>query len=434
MANKNELPVEITLSDIDYDGIVESKDQEVIEAINSVPSIRAKQKIIDSLPESARLVKGFPVLTEGTFNGMYYPDEVLQRDAGTWIEHEKPGMTRKSKFGHKSGVGARVGHILNSYYDDGYVKQDILLLDKEAINKWDQGFLDDVSIRALAKVDMENSTSKKIIVKKLRGIGTDFVDKPACKTCGLDVVLAKLEGQEGEVNQVNSNQELEDKDMSGKNEGVKEQIVTMFAELGEKIGKLFDNDEELPVENEEQEEEVQDNPVIEEQEEEPEEESEEPEEEESEEEEDESEEPELEEESGEEDNMKEVFETQLSEMKESFETQLSEIKQMYKSKINELETELADAESKKAEKNRTALVEKYTELSEKFGVEVTEETVAELSDEKIIAQNEAFEIVLSKVPEGELPRLVSLTLEKQKTDIEAELEELEERKRNMFQG
>ena len=177
---------------------LEGTKEETIQAINSVPGIRNKAKIIEGLPDSARFIKGYPVLKEGTFNRMFFPRDVLERDAHTWMEHEKEGMTRKVKLNHGSGVEGRVAHLTNSYFDDDLVKTDFLILDQKAIEKWDQGFLDDPSITAVPKFDLtasRKSTPANLVIKSLRGTGFDFVDRPACKTCGIDSILAELDDE-----------------------------------------------------------------------------------------------------------------------------------------------------------------------------------------------------------------------------------------------
>lgn len=431
MSSKHDLNVVVTLSDNEFE-LTDSTQEEVINAINSVPSIRAKERIIKNLPNSARLIKALPVLTEGTYNGMFYPDDVLQRDAKSWVEHDKPGMTLKVKLEHKGGVIDRAGHIIDSYYDDKFIKQDILLLNEEAINLWDQGFLDDVSIRAGAQVDMENSTSKRIVVKRLKARGTDFVDNPACKTCGLDVLLEELTERE--------NIELEDKDMSEKKKE-KEGMKAILVELAEKFGISFkDEDVEAELEDTEEVEETVEEEVEETSEEEQDEESEE---EDSEEEDEEESEEELSDE-GVSMTDKELIEARLEEAEKKYkaelEVRLSKIEKKHEGKIKELEAELAESETKKAEKARKELVAKLQEVSGKFKVELSEEQIVELSDlEKtedatITAQIGVYEAILHKVPEGELPKILDVTLEDQNEKIDEEIVELEEKGKNLYMG
>lgn len=414
--------------------ITEPTTDEVIQAINSVPAIRKKDILIKFIENSARLIKGYPVLTEGEFNGLYYPDTVLQEGAETWLEHEKLGMTRKSKLDHVDSVTARVGHIVNSYYEDGFIKQDILLLDKKAIELYDNGMLDDVSARMRVKIDMEKSTPDKIIVEKLIGIGTDFVDLPACSTCGLDVVMKELSEQ---VN-------MEDETMADENKPTEEEVPTegseeelaeetvpvgikdkLISKLAEVIEAVFGEVEEAP-EEEMPEEEI------------PEEEM--PEEElegkESGEQEDEAETEQVpatpETELG--DDVDKKVEELAQKISKGFEAKLSKLEQNYKARVKTLEVQLAAQKKEEEQAKKQILVDRVAELSEKFKIDADKTKIGKQSTQELSAKIEAFEAVLSQVPEGNLPKMFDVTLEKQKEQLETDIEELKNKRANVYQG
>jgi chemotaxis protein histidine kinase CheA len=350
-------------------------------------------------------------------------------------------MTRKVGLEHKSGVTGRVGHIIDSYYADGFIKQDFLLLDEKAIGLWDNGFLDDVSVHATGKVKLENSPQRRIVVTSLKGKSSDFVDKPACKACGLDVLLEELEKEE--------NIELEDNDMSDK-EDVKE-FKSLWAELSDKVQKFLSKDEkeveledkeETPVEEETEEEQVE----------EPEDKDE-----------SEDETPEVEEESEDEKEIEseeelsesdeggsmtdvkeiEVKLEQVEKYEKELEVKLSKVEELektYEAKIKEAELKLSEADTKDAQTARNDLIKDLKEVSGKFKVELSEEEVVELSDlEKtedatVQAKIDTYNILLQKIPEGELPNLLDVSLEETTDKIEDEIKAIEEKGKNLFMG
>lgn len=180
--------------------------EEIINAINSVKSIPNKDKLIEQMDDRVRLIKGMKVLKEGTYNGVFYPDKVLREGAESWEKNlDKNGITHKVKLEHGKSISNRVGHLIKSYYEDGWVKQDFLLTMQNAADMWDGGLLDDVSVRMRVGTDMENSTSKVTtlcekghelaygpVAKYILGVGTDFVDNPACRTCGVNPEKEKI--------------------------------------------------------------------------------------------------------------------------------------------------------------------------------------------------------------------------------------------------
>lgn len=438
-ANGNwvKLPVEVQNEDKDVNielafkpethGLEGTK-QETIDAIKSVRSIRAKDRIIGDLPDSARFIKGYPVITSGTFNGLYYPDDMLQRDAQTFIENDKPGMTKKSKFGHKTGVEARVAHITNSYYEDGFIKQDFLILNKEAIEKWDQGFLDDVSIRAKGKIDMANSTPGRVILKSIVGRGTDFVDQPACTTCGLDAVLAELEMQnvsaEPDTVEVENmapvldlrDDEVEDNDMVEEVD-MKTKILDFFEDL-------FKAKTEEPVEEPVEEviktepvEEVIEEPVAETVPEVP-----------------------IEPSSADFQVAAPVAAVALEDdvdmdakVKEYVDLQLAEVKAGYEERIVSLENELKESKAEVAQTKTVELQNELKELGSKFKIELSEEDIEKMDDIALSVKIDTYKEILRSIPEGSIPKMMDIVLEeeKQSTDLEAECAEIDEKRQNI---
>jgi hypothetical protein len=200
-----------------------------IQVVMSDLPIPNKNRYLNDIENSVRLIKGVKVLTEGTFNGAFYPAGVVERDAPNWMEHERIGMTRKVNLDHTSSVKDRCGHITRSYFENGWMKQDFLLLrtkkENDAIDLWDAGLLDDVSVRLRGGIDMKNSTVKKPLVRYMKGISTDFVDRPACKTCGLDNILSTLAEKEND----NQLTDEEDKSMADDDKNDK----TFFQQLKE---------------------------------------------------------------------------------------------------------------------------------------------------------------------------------------------------------
>lgn len=165
---------------------------EVIEAIRSVPTIPDHDKLISQMDERVRLIKGFKGLTEGVYNGIPFTDEVLKEGAETWNTNpDKPGVPFPVKLEHGKNIMMRAGHLLHTYYDDGWIKHDILLTNKDAADQFDGGHLTDGSERVIVGTDVENSELKseddiKLAVAYIKGRGIDFVDNPACKKCGVN--------------------------------------------------------------------------------------------------------------------------------------------------------------------------------------------------------------------------------------------------------
>lgn len=220
--------------------------QEVIDAINSVPSIPDKQRLISNMDERVRLIKGIKVLTEGTYNGVFYPDRVLREGADSWQEnYEKTGIKHKVKLEHGKKVENRVGHLLQSYYDDGWIKQDFLLTVKKAAEQWDGGLLDDVSVRMRVGTDMENSTSEVIVLedgeelshgliaKYIIGVGTDFVDNPACRTCGTNPEKTKV------MEELEQELQKEDEELCGAKTSKGEALKKVYGRLSGNVPKQF---------------------------------------------------------------------------------------------------------------------------------------------------------------------------------------------------
>lgn len=222
---------------------------EVIAAINSVPSILDKEKLIEQMDERVRLIKGLPVLTEGKFNRVNYSPEVLEAGADTWnMNPEKPGSMYKVKLEHDKNVRNRAGHLLKSGYDGNYVKHDILLTTKESVEMWDGGLLDDVSVRMRVGIDKKNAVSDGLDALYIKGVGVDFVDNPACKQCGVN---AELEAILSEI----EDEDMEDKNMSGEDKDIElsEEELTLFEKFKKKLG--FEKEEQHSEEDEDEDEE-----------------------------------------------------------------------------------------------------------------------------------------------------------------------------------
>jgi hypothetical protein len=355
-------------------------------------------------------------------------------------------MTRKVKLNHGSGVEGRVAHLTNSYFDEDYVKTDFLILDEEAIKKWDQGFLDDPSITAVPSFDMKASRKTKptkLVIESLRGTGFDFVDRPACKTCGIDSVLAQLEEEvsiehQDNTNSLNNNPpetdenrtELEDESMTD-NQTLKEKIQGKFTELSELITSAFESNEgvedmteetvveqeeqvETPVETDSTEEIVENESneeIVEE-----------------------VEEVETPTEELEDDN---VEDEKLSEAERKLEARLSKIESTYEAKIKKLEAKVEQEELEAKESRMTKLSEDVKELSLNFKTELGEVKLedVDVTDPKevaLAAQKQTLEAILRQYPGGELPDTSNTLLEEQKEEIEKKLGEMEEE--NLFRG
>lgn len=167
---------------------------EIIAAMDKVV-IPNRERYLNDLDGSVRFISGIKVLKEGRFNRVNYPQNVIEEGAPTWLSHERRGMSRKVNLDHTKSVKDRCGHITNSYSEDGWLKQDFLILrvkaDDDAVDYYDAGLLDDVSVRMRVAVDTKHSQGEPE-AKRISGLSTDFVDNPACKTCGLDAILEEL--------------------------------------------------------------------------------------------------------------------------------------------------------------------------------------------------------------------------------------------------
>lgn len=233
----------------DYKYIPPSK-EEVAEAIKSVPAILDKERLIEKIDERVRLIKNLPVLTEGKFNRVNYSKEVLESGADSWNTNpDKPGTLYKVKLEHDKNVKNRAGHLLNSRFEDGYVKHDILLTTKESAEYWDGGHLDDVSVRMRVGIDKNNSSSEELNAKYVRGVGVDFVDNPACKQCGVNAELEAILKELKDVEEIEEDATM----VEDQREEIElnEEEKTLFEKFKHFIGL---EDEELPEEEEEEEE------------------------------------------------------------------------------------------------------------------------------------------------------------------------------------
>lgn len=127
----------------------------------------------------------FAALTEGTFNGVFYPNEELNKESVLKSFKNVP-----ITINHSDNVTDKVGETVEIWWNDnfrrieGRGKIEDTKLGREVADAIDKKLITNVSVEVLVKYE---KTEKGTTARELEGVGLSLVLRGACKPpqCGI---------------------------------------------------------------------------------------------------------------------------------------------------------------------------------------------------------------------------------------------------------